>query len=319
VTDVARVLITTDYASPEADGVLTGAGHTIHRRPLRGLTADEIVAALDGVTGAIIANDPLTAAVLDRCDSLRAVVRSGVGYDSVDVEAATRRGISVSNLPGVNSNAVAEYTMGLLLATARNLVTSARGVGEGGWPRTGGRELRGATVGLVGFGAAARAIVPLVLAFGMRVLCVTSVPTTRPGVEFVDLPTLLRRADFVSLHTALTASTRHLIDKAALAAMKPTAVLVNTARGPLVDEAALADAVRHGRLAGAALDVVDTEPLPADSPLRGVEGITVYPHMAGQTVEARRTTAVEAARELVAALAGRPRTSLNHHLTKAVR
>jgi phosphoglycerate dehydrogenase-like enzyme len=316
---MARVLITTDYSSPEADRILTDAGHSLHRRPLRGLTADGIVAALDGVTGAIIANDPLTAAVLDRCDRLRAVVRSGVGYDSVDVEAATRRGISVSNLPGVNSNAVAEYTMGLLLATARHLVTSARSVSEGGWPRTGGHELRGATVGLVGFGAAARAVVPLARAFGMTVLCVTSVPRPQPGVEFVDLPTLLRRSDFVSVHTALTPSTRHLIDRTALAAMKPTAILVNTARGPIVDEAALADAVRHGRIAGAALDVVDTEPLPPDSPLRGVDGITVHPHMAGQTVEARQTTAVEAARELVAALAGRPRTSLNHHLTKAVR
>jgi phosphoglycerate dehydrogenase-like enzyme len=316
---MARVLITTDYTSPEADHVLTRAGHTAGHQSLRGLTADETVAALDGVAGAIIANDPLTADVLDRARSLRAVVRSGVGYDSVDVETATRRGISVSNLPGVNSNAVAEYTMGLLLATTRNLVTSARSVGEGGWPRTGGHELRGATLGLVGFGAAARAVVPLARAFGMTVLCATSFPEYRLEVEFVDLEALLRRSDFVSLHTALTARTRHLIDETALATMKPSAVLVNTARGPIVDEAALADAVRHGRIAGAALDVVDTEPLPADSPLRDVDGITVHPHLAGQTVEARRTTAVEAARELVAALAGSPRTSLNHHLMKAVR
>lgn len=315
---MARTLITTDYTSDEADRILTGAGHTTHHRVLRGLTGDAIVLALKNIDGAIVANDPLTADVLGR-SSLRAVVRSGVGYDSVDVDAATRNGISVSNLPGVNSNAVAEYTIGLLLATARDLVTSARSVSEGGWPRTGGHELRGATLGLVGFGASARAVVPLAQAFGMTVLSVTAIPENDRGVEFVDLPTLLKRSDFVSIHTALTQKTRHLIDKAALATMKPTAILVNTARGPIVDEVALADAVRHKRIAGAALDVVDTEPLPADSPLRAVDGITIYPHMAGQTVEARQTTAVEAARELVAALEGRPRSSLNHHLMKAVR
>lgn len=315
---MARTLITTDYTSPEADRILADAGHAVHHRVLRGLTADEIVLALKDIDGAIVANDPLTADVLDRT-TLRAVVRSGVGYDSVDVDAATRNGISVSNLPGVNSNAVAEYTMGLLLATARDLVASARSVSDGGWPRTGGHELRGATLGLVGFGASARAVVPLAQAFGMTVLCVTSIPDKGFGVEFVDLTTLLERSDFVSLHTALTTRTRHLIDAAALATMKPTAFLVNTARGPVVDEAALADAVRHKRIAGAALDVVDTEPLPADSPLRAVDGITVFPHLAGQTVEARQTTAVEAARELVAALAGHPRSSLNHHLMKAVR
>jgi phosphoglycerate dehydrogenase-like enzyme len=320
---MARILITTDHTTPEADRILTGAGHTTGHRSLRGLTADEIVATLDGIDGAIVANDPLTADVLRR-SSLRAVVRCGVGYDSIDVEAATHHGISVSNLPGINSNAVAEYTMGLLLATARNLVTSATSVNDGGWPRKGGRELRGTTLGLVGFGAAARALVPLAGAFGMRILCTTGTlhnPHDFGYYEIVrvcNLPTLLKSADFVSLHTALTAKTRHLIDEAALAMMKPTAVLVNTARGPIVDEAALADAVRHGRIAGAALDVVDTEPLPADSPLRGVEGITVYPHMAGQTVEARRAAAVEAARELVAALNDHPRTSLNHHLMKAV-
>jgi phosphoglycerate dehydrogenase-like enzyme len=316
---MARILITTDYSTPgdEADLILTQAGHTTQHRLLKGLTADEIVAALDGIDGAIIAHDPLTADVLNRSGSLRAVVRSGVGYDSVDVEAATHQGISVSNLPGVNSNAVAEYTMGLLLTAARGLITSAVGVREGRWPRAAGHELRGGTLGLVGFGASARAIVPLAQAFGMTVLCVTSIPEDHLGVEFVDLPALLRRSDFVSLHTALTAKTRHLIDETALATMKPSAILVNTARGPIIDEVALADAVRNGRIAGAALDVVGTEPLPADSPLRGIDGITVYPHMAGQTVEARQTTAAEAARELVAALAGHPRSSLNQHLITA--
>ena len=192
----------------------------------------------------------------------------------------------------------------------------AAGVAAGGWPRGSGVELRGRTLGLIGYGAVARAVVPLAQAFGMTVLCTTGVPADgRDGsVRFVALDELLDAADFVSVHTALTPATRHLLDADALALMKPTAHLVNTARGAIVDEAALADAVRAGRLAGAALDVTTTEPLPADSPLRGVEGITVFSHLAGQTAEARRAAGLAGARELLDALAGRPRSSLNAHL-----
>jgi phosphoglycerate dehydrogenase-like enzyme len=298
---VTDVLITTDYPDAEADAVLTAAGYRIRRS--RG-------ADLRGVTGAIVAHDALTADVLARADRLRAVVRSGVGYDAIDVDAAARLGIQVSNLPGINSNAVAEYTIGLLLSAARGLVASAAGVAAGGWPRGSGQELRGATLGLVGYGPAARAVVPLAAAFGMRILCSTRYPD-ESTVEFVDLSTLLRESDYVSLHAALTPATRHLIDGAALALLKPTAVLVNTARGGLVDETALAAAVSAGRLAGAALDVVTAEPLPADSPLRGVDGITVYSHLAGQTAQARHATALAAAHELVAALRGAPRFPVN--------
>lgn len=300
------VLITTDYADTEADAVLAAAGLRVRRG-----AGDDLVAALRGVVGAIVAHDRLTADVLARAPDLRAVVRSGVGYDAVDVDAAARLGIGVSNLPGINSNAVAEYTMGLLLAAARRLVESATGVSTGDWPRGSGQELRGATLGLVGFGPAARAVVPLAAAFGMRILCATGHPD-ESTVEFVDLPTLLRESGYVSLHTALTPATHHLIDAEALALMKPSAILVNTARGALVDERALADAVRNGSIAGAALDVVATEPLPPDSPLRGVEGITVYSHLAGQTAQARHATALAAARELLAALRGEPRFPVNH-------
>ncbi|PRY44797.1 NAD(P)-dependent oxidoreductase [Umezawaea tangerina] len=320
---MSLVLITTDHLlhDEEVESLLTAAGHRIRHLPHTGARdVDELVAALDDVEGAIIANEPMTADVLGRAYSLRALVRSGVGYDSVDVDAATRLGISVSNLPGVNSNAVAEYTLALLLAAARGLVPGALGVAGGRWPREGGRELRGSTLGLVGYGASARVVAGLARAFGMTVLCTTSVPEaerTDPSVRFVDLGTLLRESDHVSLHTALTPRTRHLVDAEAFALMKPTAVLVNTARGGLVDEAALVEAVTTGRIAGAQLDVVDVEPLPAGSPLRGVDGITVYSHMAGQTADSRRAAAVGAARELVAALDGEPRSSLNADLIAA--
>jgi D-3-phosphoglycerate dehydrogenase/(S)-sulfolactate dehydrogenase len=315
------VLLTTDYLTPgdEVDDLLRSAGYGTRHRPARGVRrAEDLVDALRGVEGALVAaNEPMTADVFASAPALRAVVRTGVGYDSVDVAAATRAGVSVSNLPGINARAVAEYTLALLLAQARRLVPVATGVAAGDWPRADGTELRGKVLGLVGYGAAARGVVPLAQALGMTVLCTTAVPEVQrdaAAVRFVELAELLASSDFVSVHTALTAATQNLIDAAALARMKPTAHLVNTARGAIVDEAALAEAVRTGRLAGAALDVTATEPLPADSPLRGVDGITVYSHLAGQTAEARRAAGLEGARELVAALGGHPRSSLNAHL-----
>ena len=314
------VLVTTDYLVPgdEVDQLLRGAGFTTRHAPLRGPRATgELVAALRGVSGALIANERLTAEVFSQAPDLRAVVRTGVGYDSVDVVAAARAGVSVSNLPGVNANAVAEYTLALVLAQLRRLVPVAAGVAAGGWPREDGHELRGRTLGLLGYGAAARAVVPLARAFRMRVLCTSNVPVeqrTDPAVEFVPLADLLAAADVLSVHTALTPATRHLVDAAALSRMKPTAHLVNTARGAIVDEDALAAAVRAGRLAGAALDVTGTEPLPADSPLRGVPGIVVYSHLAGQTAEARRAAGLDGARELLAALQGTPRSCVNADL-----
>lgn len=311
---VARILITTDYLRPgdEVDDLLRSRGHeTCHR------SSEDLVADLAGVEGALVGHDPLTAEVLASADRLRAVVRTGVGYDAIDVEAAARAGITVSNLPGINANAVAEYTMGLLLASARRLVESATGVAAGGWPREDGRELRGSTLGLIGYGAAARAVVPLARAFGMSVLCTTGVAEaerTDPEVRFVELPELLAGADFVSVHTALTPRTRGMLDAAAFALMKPGAVLVNTARGAIVDEDALAAAVREGRIAGAALDVVAEEPLPAESPLRGVPGILIHSHLAGQTAQARRAAGLEGARELLDALAGCPKHAVNAHL-----
>ncbi|MFC4072839.1 phosphoglycerate dehydrogenase [Actinoplanes subglobosus] len=312
-----KILITTDYLTPgdEVDTYLTGRGFTTRHDPMRGARRPEdLIKALTGVDGALIANEPMTADVLAAAPRLRAVVRTGVGYDSVDVPAATRLGISVSNLPGINANAVAEYTIGLMLAQARRLVQVAAGVRAGSWPRQQGYELRGKTVGLIGRGPVARHVVPLATAFGMTVLCTGDIT----GARQAGLDELLELSDYVSIHTALTGRTRHLIDAAALARMKPAAHLINTARGPIVDESALAEAVRAGRIAGAALDVTDVEPLPAGSALRGVDGITVYSHMGGQTAEARRDSGIDGARELVAALAGRPATSINAHLIPAL-
>jgi phosphoglycerate dehydrogenase-like enzyme len=321
---VPRVLITTDYLRPgdEVDNFLRQEGFETVHCPMTGRRdPEELVRALAGVAAALIANEPMSEDVLRRAPELRVVVRTGVGYDSVDIEAAARLGISVSNLPGVNANAVAEYTMALLLAAARKLVESATGVASGRWPRHDGHELRGTTLGLIGYGSTARAVVPLAQAFGMTVLCTTSVPEEErfdSTVRFVELEELLATSDYLSVHTSLTHRTRNLLDAAAFARMKDRAVLVNTARGGLVDEQALADAVRTGKIAGAALDVVGSEPLPADSVLRGVDGIVVYSHLAGQTAEARTAAGREGATELVAALRGKPRFAVNAHLLKVV-
>ncbi|THC47404.1 phosphoglycerate dehydrogenase [Streptomyces sp. A1499] len=319
---MSRILITTDYLRPgdETDQHLRNHGHTTIHVPMTGRRDPEsLVAALAGIDAALVAHEPLTATVLSRAHRLRALVRTGVGYDSIDIAAAGELGITVSNLPGVNANAVAEYTLGLLLASARRLVQSATEVRAGSWPREDGHELRGRTLGLIGYGAAGRAVVPLARAFGMKVLCTTSVPETErtdPAVHFVGLPELLAAADYVSVHTALSERTRSLLDARAFGQMKTTAVLINTARGAIVDEQALADAVSTGRIAGAALDVVCDEPLPADSPLRDVDGIVVYSHLAGQTAEARKTSGIEGAAEVIAALEGRPRFAVNAHLLR---
>jgi phosphoglycerate dehydrogenase-like enzyme len=312
-----RVLITTDYLRPgdDVDRYLRGSGlETVHLPMVGRRDPDELVAALAGIDAALVANEPLTAGVLARAPKLRVIVRTGVGYDSIDAVAAARLGISVSNLPGVNANAVAEYTIGLLLAGARRLVQSAHGVAQGVWPREDGYELRGSTLGLIGYGASARAVVPLARAFGMHVVCTTSVPARErsdPAVRFVELPELLATADHVSVHTSLTERTRGLLDEQAFKQMKPTALLVNTARGPIVDEDALVAAVLAGEIAGAALDVVSDEPLPPSSPLRGVDGIVVYSHMAGQTAQARAAAGRRGAEELVAALEGRAQFQVN--------
>lgn len=324
---MSLVLITTDCLVPgdEVDLLLHEAGHQTVHRPMTGKRdPEDLVRALEGVDAALIANEPMSAAVLAQAESLRVIVRTGVGFDSVDTSAAADRGIAVSNLPGINANAVAEYTMGLLLCGARRLYESASGVAKGDWPRHDGHELAGSTLGLVGYGATARAVVPLARAFGMQVLCTTSVPpqdrvaaSVEPvsvefvSVEFVSFEELLARSDYVSIHTSLTDKSRGLFDASTLARMKPSAVLINTARGAIVDENALADAVRSGVIAGAALDVVIEEPLPEDNLLRDVPGIVVYSHLAGQTAQARRAAGLAGAAEIIVSLKGDPLHCVN--------
>lgn len=235
--------------------------------------------------------EPVTAATLDAAPLLRLVQKIGVGVNTIDLEAARSRGVAVANMPGTNSQAVAEMTLTLMLAVARLLPSMDAAVRTGrGWTQPpdafdGAFELSGKTVGLVGFGGIPQRLAPVLHALGAVVIAHTRSRFASAHADWVPLPELLARADIVSLHLPLTEQTRHLVNEASLARMKPGAVLVNTARGALVDEAALVRALQSGRLRAAGLDVFADEPVPTDSPLLRLPNVVLAPHVAWLTPE----------------------------------
>jgi glyoxylate reductase len=248
--------------------------------------------------------DRVDAELMDGSPLLKAIANYAVGYDNVDVEAAASRGIAVGNTPDVLTDATADLAFALLLSAARKLPQAAASIPAGDWvtwePDTHlGYDVHGATLGVIGGGRIGEAVARRAAGFEMEVL----VHSRSSGVS---LDELLERSDFVSLHCPLTPETRHLIDAIALAKMKPTAILVNTARGPIVDQAALATALHDGTIAGAALDVTDPEPLPADDPLLRAPNLIVVPHVGSATHSAREKMADLAVDNLLAALDGRP-------------
>jgi D-3-phosphoglycerate dehydrogenase len=234
----------------------------------------------------------VTSELLEQSPSLRVVGRAGVGVDNIDVEAATRRGVLVMNTPGGNAVSVAEHTIALLLSLARSVPQLNATLHAGRWEKSGaaGVEVRGKTLGLVGLGRVGGEVARRARALEMKVIAhdpyISTGVARDMGVELVELDELLRRADFVSLHLALSPSTDRMVNAATIGKMKAGARLINTARGELVDEAALADAVRAGKIAGAALDVFAEEP-PKNSPLLSLPNVIVTPHVAGSTAEAQ--------------------------------
>lgn len=234
---------------------------------------------------------PVTAEILAAAPRLRLVQKVGVGLNTIDLEAAAGRGIRVANMPGTNSRAVSEATLALMLAVLRRVVPLDAATRAGrGWSLPAEAtddvgELGGRTVGLVGFGAIPRLLVPVLQAFGAQVQFWARSPVADAPVPQVDWDTLLRTSDILSLHVPLAADTRHLIDENALARMPRGAILVNTARGPLVDEAALCRALSEGRLRGAGIDVFEEEPTPAGNPLLALPQVVLTPHLAWLTTE----------------------------------
>jgi D-3-phosphoglycerate dehydrogenase len=265
-------------------------------------------AVADAVALVVRSETKVTAALLAKAPRLKVIARAGMGTDTIDVAEASRRKIAVLTAPGANSNSVAEYTFALLLALARKIAPAAASLAAGKWDRKSfeGSELRGKTLGLLGLGRIGTRVASIAKGFGMVV--VGHDPGVAPeqaealGVDLVPLDVLMQRADALSLHAKLSDSTRHLIDERRIGLMKQGVLIVNTARGALIDDAALAKALADGRVGGAALDVYEAEPLPADSVLRTAPNLLLTPHLAASTAEAQTRVATEIASALSDAL-----------------
>lgn len=261
---------------------------------------------LGRIDGLVLGLQPLTRAHLDAAPDLRYVLRIGTGTDNIDVAAAADRGIVVESLPGMNAPAVAEYAFALLLAAAKRITEADRSLRSGEWTRFYGRHLGGRTLGLVGFGEIARLMVPKARGFGMDVIAHRrSAGDDTDGVPIVPLDELLARSDFISVHVPLTDGTRGLIGARELGLVRAGTVLVNTARGAVVDEQALYDALLAGRVGAAALDVFSTEP-PGALPLFELPNVVVSPHNGGYSDLVTERTARGAAERIVAGLVPLP-------------
>jgi D-3-phosphoglycerate dehydrogenase / 2-oxoglutarate reductase len=263
----------------------------------RPLGEDELVELVRGCWGLIVGVDPVSAAVLD-AGPLQVVVRFGSGTDNVDLEAARRRGVRVAATPGANARSVAELAIGLLLALARHLVLHDREVRSGSWSRHTGIELAGRRLGVVGYGAVGRQVAGIARAIGMEVAA-TDPMVREADVPLVDLETLLAASDAVTLHAPLADDTRGMIGAAELGRMQRQALLINTSRGGLVDERALAEALAAGRIRGAAFDTFEREP-PEGSRLLELDNFVASPHAGGATVEAVTRAGIAAVRALLA-------------------
>ena len=272
------------------------------------LTREELKGLLPAFDGMIAGDDPLDREVLAVAPRLRVISRWGVGMDNVDLDAARDLGIRVTNTPAVFADEVADVVLGYLLMLSRRLHLIDQGVRAGSWPKLQGISLRDRTLGIVGLGAIGREVAKRGIGLGMRAVGYDADPVAQNiaseiGVEALDLEALLARSDVISLNCPLTESNRHMISTAALASMRPGAFLINTARGPLVDETALSEALASGRLGGAALDVFEEEPLPSSSPLRAFENVILGAHNASNTAEAVKRTNERAIANLFEGLA----------------
>ncbi|MEK6710683.1 MAG: hydroxyacid dehydrogenase, partial [Nitrospinota bacterium] len=282
-------------------------------RPLGRVEEASFARRLQGAEGILLRPGYITPSLLDQLPALRAVAVHGAGVDQVDVAACTARGVLVTNAPGANADAVAELALGLMLSLARRIPEAARRVKEErvwGEARHTGRELKGKTLGVVGLGQIGARLARMAVALGMEVAAydpaLPPAEIRRRGARPLPLAKLLGEAHYLSLHAPLTPSTHHLIGREALARMRKGAFLINCARGPLVDEGALARALRSGKLGGAALDVLEGEPPDPESPIFEAPNLILTPHMAGSTVEALEAIARTAGEDLARVLTGRP-------------
>ena len=307
-----------DYSidDPETGARLVKGGFEPVLWPRRGARSEqELIGMLKGCIAAIASADPFTDRVMQSNPQLRIISRVGVGVDSVDMEAATRRDIAVSVTSGANAETVADHTLGFILALLRKLVPQHLCASNGRWERVGpmtGSELPGKTVGLIGAGGIGKVVLRRLLGFDAKVIYFDRfVPLLNGATKVATLAELLERSDIVSIHMPLVPKTHHIVDAAGIARMKSGGLLINTSRGPLVDQAALFAALREGRLGGAGLDVFDEEPPPAGT-FDGVPNLLLSCHVAGVSHESIRRMTVSATSSALAMLAGEtPDTVLN--------
>jgi D-3-phosphoglycerate dehydrogenase len=302
-----RILVAEPIA-PEGIGLLR-AEHEVDERP--GLAREQLLATLPEYDALVVRSQvPVDSEVISAGSRLQVIGRAGVGVDNVDLDAATRAGITVVNAPTGNTIAAAEHTLALLYGVARKIAAADASVRRGEWKRTQftGLELRGRTLGIIGLGKIGQAIAARARAMEMTVLAsdpfVTAEQAAHHGVDLVSFDDLLARSDVVSVHVPLSRATRHLISGDQFGRMKPGAILLNVARGGVVDEAALAEALVEGRIAGAGVDVFETEP-PSDSPLLAAPNTLLTPHLGASTAEAQVAVAEEIADQVLDVLAGR--------------
>jgi len=257
----------------------------------------------------IIGNDTVDRDVIAAAEKLKVISRYGVGYDNVDLAAASQKGIAVTNTPNTNNNSVADLAIALALSLARSIPAVSAAVKEGKWSRVMGMEIWGKTLGVIGLGTIGKGVVMRARGFNMKALCYDVYQDTafadRYGVKYCSLDELLKEADIISIHVPLMPSTRNLIGQKELAAMKKTALLINTARGGIINEDALYEALSNRRIAGAALDVTEHEP-PSGSPLLNLDNIIITSHIGGYTNDAVRNMGVMAAENAVEVLKGMP-------------
>ncbi len=284
----------------DAGIALLASSPEIHVVNLAGKAREELEAALTTAEALIVRSETkVTAEMIAKAPNLKVVARAGIGVDTIDVAAATKRGIAVMNAPGANTVSAAEHAIALLLSLLRHIPEAAETMRQGGWDRKRfeGSELRGKTLGVVGLGRIGGYVAQVAHAFGMTIIAYDPFVAPQRAVEhqarLLPIEQLLQEADIITLHVALTDETRHLLNAQRIKLMKPTAFLVNTARGELVDEQALVAAVKEKRIGGAAIDVFAEEPLPKDSPLRGLERVLLTPHLAASTSEAQKRVAIE--------------------------
>jgi glyoxylate reductase len=320
-----KVLITArtlDEVGQQAVALLKKAGCELVIPPKYGPhTAESLLKLLPGNDAVLASMDKFTAEVLEAARSLKHISRWGVGYDAIDVPAATKNGIIITYTPGLLNETVADFAFALLLAIARRVHLGHRGMTQGLWDPQWGHDVHGKTLGILGCGRIGLAMARRSTGFNMRLIAhdiCANPEAEKLGIKFVSLDELLAESDFVSLHAALTAENRGLLNEARLRQMKRSAYLINTARGALIDETALAKVLNEGVIAGAAIDAYVVEPLPADHPLRSAKNILLTPHLASWARETGERVSTTAAQAIVDVMQGRkPQLILNPDVYKS--